>query len=342
MQRTDYKKVRQLAKDILDEYKKMIMVSDDLRQKLEALEGSFLDDAIDQINYFVNKLLAGLADAQDSIASVAVELIEYARLLEAGKGKNGKNAERAPASLNPSAMQTLPDDSVRSDFLVPNLSTPRDLFGTQFGMVKDSDGNLVYDSPIEMDQYLYKEQGSAYPTFQGTCGLCSCANILRLAGVNATEAQMITYASTTDNPIAFPQKLCTTEYFDPGMNGGTNPKSRQQILQHFGIDSGILPLVREKNGDISASNISTISDYISAGRGVILSVHADILCHDAPVGIDDYHAVTVTSVKKDNSGNVLGFYICDSANGGTSYYPSDKVRRSLTGAPMNVTHSIIR
>ena len=68
---------------------------------------------------------------------------------------------------------------------------------------------------------------------------------------------------------------------DPGMNGGTSPKSRQQILDHFGIDSGIFPIAHEADGSISESNLSQIADHVSAGRGVILSVHADVLWNDA-------------------------------------------------------------
>ena len=226
--------------------------------------------------------------------------------------------------------------------LTPNRSTPRDLACSQFGFAKDTDGNLVYDSPNEMNQYLYGQQGSADPLFQGTCGLCSCANILRLAGVNATEAEMISYASNTKSSNSLFGNLCQTGYSDPRMNGGTSPKDRQEILSHFGIDSGIFQLTHNDDGSISDDSITQIADRVSEGRGVILSVHADILWHDAPVGVDDYHAITVTSVKKDQNGNALGFYVCDSAMGGTSYYPAAKIQRALTGAPMNVTYSIIR
>jgi len=226
--------------------------------------------------------------------------------------------------------------------LAPTRTTPRDLAASQFGFTKDNDGNMVYDSPTEMNQYLYKTQGSADANFQGTCGLCSCANILRLSGVNASEAEMIAYASQTRDPNSFNGMLCATGYSDPGLNGGTSPKSRQQILDHFGIDSGIFPIAHDSDGSIADSNLSQIADHVSAGRGVILSVHADVLWNDAAFGIDDYHAVTVTSVKKNSAGDVLGFYICDSANGGTTYYPADKVKRALTGSPMNVTYPIIR
>lgn len=226
--------------------------------------------------------------------------------------------------------------------LAPTEERPRDLAASHFGFSKDKDGNYIYDSPTKMNGYLYTSQGSADPSFQGTCGLCSCANILRLAGVNATEAEMIAYASSESDPNSLSGTLCATGYSDPGMNGGTSPKSRQQILNHFGVDSGILPVSFDDDGSVAYSNTNQIADYVSAGRGVILSVHADVLWNDAPFGRDDYHAVTVTSVKKDSSGNILGFYICDSAMGGTTFYPAEKVIRALTGSPMNVTYSIIR
>lgn len=344
MQRTDYAQVRQLAKDILVEYKKMALLSGDLQNKLKALEGTFLDDSINQVKDYTTRLIGGLVNAQSFFFSIVSELTEYARLLEAGKGNAGSHLEHnsllTAAPVDQSGYSTPISDN-KPD-LAPTRNTPRDLIGTQFGMVKDSDGNLVYDSPVETDQYLYKDQGSANPAFQGTCGLCSCANILRLSGVNATEAQMIAYASTTKNPNTLFQKLCATGYSDFGMNGGTSPKTRQFILQNFGIDSGIFPLERERDGSISDRNLAAISDNVSAGRGVILSVHADVLWNDASVGIDDYHAVTVTSVKKDPAGNILGFYICDSAHNGTTYYTANKVKRALTGSPMNVTYSVIR
>lgn len=225
--------------------------------------------------------------------------------------------------------------------LQPNRTNPRDLPISQFGFTRDAEGNQVYDSPMEMNDYLYKKQGSAKWNFQGTCGLCSCANILRLAGVNADEAQMINYASTTKAPNSL-EKLCATGHFNPGRNGGTNPEGRRCILEHFGISSGLFDVDMDNYGGATQGTMNTISDFVSSGKGVILSVHADVLWHDAPYGINDYHAVTVTSVKKDNAGNVLGFYICDSAKGGTTYYSKDKLRRALTGARMNVTHQIIR
>ena len=251
-------------------------------------------------------------------------------------------AQQAAAATAGFAVAAAGGGNTPDDSMVPTRTTPRDLVASQYGFNKDSDGNMVYDSPNEMNQYLYSSQGSADATFQGTCGLCSCANILRLSGVNASEKDMLAYASKTRDPNSFNGMLCETGYADPGLNGGTSPKSRQQILNHFGIDSGIFPISYDADGSISNGNLTQIADYVSAGRGVILSVHADVLWNDAPYGVEDYHAVTVTSVKKNTAGDILGFYICDAANGGTTYYSADRVRRSLTGSPMNVTYAIIR
>lgn len=226
--------------------------------------------------------------------------------------------------------------------LTPNRSSPRTLSTSQYCLVQSSDGNLVYDSPDETDQYLHKEQGTAYSNFQGTCGLCSCANILRLAGVNATEEQMINFAATTDNPWRVGYKLCAVGFPNPGHNGGTTPEERQQILAHFGIQSDIVPLSDMKSGILYNDALLTISDHVCAGRGVILSVYAKVLWHNDPYDRNGRHAVSVTSVKKDINGNLLGFYICDSARNGTTYYPASLLQTALTGSSMNVTRSIIR
>lgn len=255
------------------------------------------------------------------------------------------SSEEAREQENPEEGKA--SDSARSEepgapTLEPNRKTPRDLAATQYGFTKDGDGNQIYDSPTDMDQYLYKNQGSAHPLYRGTCGLCSCANILRLAGVNATEKEVLDYARSTKDPNDPGSMLCETDYFNPRFNGGTTPKDRKLILEHFGISSSLISVISKEDGSPSEENVTRIAEQVSSGKGVILSVHANILRYDAPAKSGDNHAVTVTSVKKDKDGKVLGFYICDSAKDGTTYYSADRVQRSLTGSPMNVTHQIIR
>ena len=330
--------MRTLAKQLYIEVNSFLESFAALEAKISAVGdglGIYESEILGIIQHSRNTLKAN----QNDILNLAQQALQKADEIEALfflSGDGGAHATTVVAAGTGSSL------SNRTDGLEPTRTTPRDLAVSQFGFTKDSDGNMIYDSPTEMDEYLYKTQGSADSNFQGTCGLCSCANILRLSGINASEAEMIAYASQTRDPNSFNGMLCATGYSDPGLNGGTSPKGRQQILDHFGIDSGIFPIAYDSDGTIASSNLSRIADYVSAGRGVILSVHADVLWDDAAFGINDYHAVTVTSVKKNSAGDVLGFYICDSANGGTAYYPADQVKRALTGSPMNVTYSIIR
>jgi len=263
--------------------------------------------------------------ASDSAASASSGI-------ESVGGAVSENDSDAPIPWNEGETINIPH-------MEPNRSSPRDLPQTQYGFTKDSNGNLTYDSPMEMDKYLYAQQGSAYTNFQGTCGLCSCANILRLAGVNYSEKDMIDYAASTSSGNGWPQKLCTVNPFRPESSGGTNPKSRQQILEHFGISSGVFSVEME-NGVASDAAIENIAQYVADGRGVILSVHAGVLYNGRAVR-DDYHAVTVTSVTRNKYGDVSGFYICDS-NVGTTYYSAFQIKEALTGADMNVTYSYIR
>lgn len=245
-------------------------------------------------------------------------------------------------------MRLVNENNVISSNLQPTRRTPRDLPVTQFGFSVNSRGDMEYDSPNEMAQYLYASQGSAYSNFQGTCGLCSCANILRLAGVNATEKEIIDYAANTHigNGVfsrAFTgfQRLCTVNG-SPDSNGGTNAYSRQTILEHFGISSGIFN-VKMDGDSVSDETINEIANFVSDGRGVIISVDANVLYNsNFPRGYSPaYHAVTVTSVTRNKYGDVSGFYIADS-NVGTTFYPINHFREFLTDHDMNVTYSHIR
>jgi len=223
--------------------------------------------------------------------------------------------------------------------IAPNRTTPRDLPVTQYAFSKMDNGESIYDSPNEIGKYLYYSQGSANPNFLGTCGLCSCANVLRLAGVNLTESQVIEYASTTKASDSLFGTLCSVNPFNAHSSGGTRPKDRKEILEHFGISSGLFPVELEK-GRATDSTIYSIAKYVSEGRGVIASVHAGILYNGYETE-NDFHAVTITSVRKNKYGDITGFYIADS-NKGTNFYTIETFRNALTGADLNVSYSILR
>ena len=221
--------------------------------------------------------------------------------------------------------------------LAPTLSYPRDLPVTQFGFTDDGKGNLIYDSPVEMAQYLYASQGSAYKNFQGTCGLCSVANILRLSGVNIGEKEVIDYASK-DGIFSH---LCIVNPFSAKRSGGTTPEQRKQILDYFGISSSTWSVKKDKDGMASIETIKDIGKWVSEGKGVIIDVDAGAFYNDPRYnGLG--HAVTVTSVTKDKYDDVSGFYIVDS-NGGTSYYYAWQIQEAMRPfVDINVTSQIIR
>ncbi|MCR5486146.1 MAG: hypothetical protein K6F35_01305 [Lachnospiraceae bacterium] len=228
----------------------------------------------------------------------------------------------------------------------PVRSVPRSLPGTMLEEERLENGGTVYGNPELLNRYMYAVQGNAYDEFQGTCGLCAVANLLRMAGVNMTEKQVIDFAA--------PAGLCAFDQGnDPGENGGTDHLDRQSILAHFGVQSelfdvkgcGVDETYDRKTAEWTLEQLAT---FVTEGKGVIVNVNAyglwgGFVCFDDdPTKYDDSHAVLLTGVKKDAMGRVDGFYVCDSANNGTSYYDRDMMIASLTDAPANVTTFSLR
>ena len=232
------------------------------------------------------------------------------------------------------------DPSISEDSLKPTRQTARDLPLSQYGFTTNASGMEVYDSPLEVDQYLYSKQGSAYDNFKGTCGLCSCANVLRLAGVYYGEKEMIDYAADTQGGL-FSPRLCTVNPFSASASGGTTPKQRQQILDHFGVSSSVWNIKTDADGKTSIETINDIGKWVSEGRGVIVDVDAGLF-YNSPPNYGKGHAVTITSVEKNKYGDVTAFYILDS-NQGTIKCNSWEVQEMLrTFVGINVTSQIIR
>ncbi|MBE5893208.1 MAG: hypothetical protein E7286_07480 [Lachnospiraceae bacterium] len=87
MKYTDYKKVKELAKNILINQKNMYLLTADLDAKLKNLKASFQDDGIEEVEEYVKGLTAKLTNAEEAFSTIANELIQYADMLKAGKGK---------------------------------------------------------------------------------------------------------------------------------------------------------------------------------------------------------------------------------------------------------------
>ena len=199
---------------------------------------------------------------------------------------------------------------------------------------------LIYDSPNETNKFLLQSQGNAYPDYQDTCGLCACANILRLAGLDISEKEVIDYASKTKMIIYIKTWFGTFKWksFICGKHGATGGESIRKILEHYGIDSEFVNIDSEED-----NCLQQIAHYVEDGKGVILPVNSNTLWYGKPNDDNPDHVVVVTSMMKTYEGAILGFYICDTGRGeGTRFCSADEIRASLTKHPMNVTTKPIR
>lgn len=166
---------------------------------------------------------------------------------------------------------------------------------------------------------LISHQGSV-GQFEGTCGLVACANICRLSGLDITEEEIVHKAIKLEK--------CTTGR-TPSHNGATNADERQFMLHQYGIESKCIP----QDAEIAAK-------YLEEGKGVIVSVDIDYLRTGKKGKVS--HAVTLTGTKRDQNGNLMGLYMCDSLNAPSFYYSKEELGESFTSTKMNVTSKAIR
>lgn len=184
----------------------------------------------------------------------------------------------------------------------------------------------VFNTPEETGKVLDSCQGKL-DGFWGTCGCMSCVNILKLAGIDISEEELVTYAATHSNMSG--ESLCTYGHADYAANGGTTSLDRKNILEAYGVKSELVP-----------ASIDNIFRAVGQGKGVIASVHADYL-YDGKISADDRHAIIITSVKYKN-GKPYSIITCDSNNRPCEEYYVSTFQTALTDNPLNVTTKIIR
>ncbi len=224
---------------------------------------------------------------------------------------------------------------------MPMGTTPNSFTKTRQEWHQDDPFIKIFNSPKKTGSYLNCHQGvperiggEGIEGFEGTCGLVCCENILRMAGVIITEAEIVNYAKSYSQGN---RPLCTINS-TPEKNGGTYVQDRQEILKHYGIDSKIE----------YTTDLEKIANYVTEGRGVILSVDSCMLWYETVSAAPDKHAITITSVERDAISNeITAFYICDS--GSRNDDSSRRVNADIlyeamkpTGGELNVTNTIIR
>ena len=174
-------------------------------------------------------------------------------------------------------------------------------------------GNTRFDSPETAGLNLNYDQGTAVWRYKGTCGLCSCENVARLAGKDITEADVI--------KLARKNNWCDQRQKEAGDNGGTCDYQRQDILDALGIESYL---------DYNHS-LENIAQQIETGRGVIASVNVSSFWPDCD--LDGNHAITITSVERSPDGNIAAFYVCDSGSRDNDY--ARRVAPELMASSLN-------
>lgn len=179
-------------------------------------------------------------------------------------------------------------------------------FSAALKSVKQLFSSAPYKSPIQPCPIKpivgTKWQNDASAVFPGqqsyqNCGIQSVRQLVEQARhecLKDTELEFLEKAI----------KTCGAETGDPhpGDSGGTSAVTRQCILKHFGVESGVQ--------DASMENVDAA---LRSGKGVIISADVSVLWKDqAGVAAQSgRHAVVLTHGAYDADGNLLGVYVND-------------------------------
>lgn len=212
-------------------------------------------------------------------------------------------------------------------------SHPRDLSHTQYGfepMMVNGEMCMMYNKPYETANSLVQHQGNNSRDVQGDCGLCQCVNTLRLAGISdVSEDDIINVATTCSGETS---RLLDMHNPDPEERGGTTAGGRQEVLQRYNLDSYIQPISTDRN-----EAVSRLSQAVSSGRGVIVSVDAGRLWNDSRYS-GGGHAISLLSVSENGD----RFIYSDTGAGTVGVISASDLGSALTGRPANITSNIIR
>lgn len=187
--------------------------------------------------------------------------------------------------------------------------------------ISDVENAVVCGNPLELGEKLDCIQGfdNKYGAY-GTCGLNSISNVCTIAGLDVPEYDVVEYAMEND--------LC--EKVGPSaLGGGVWANQTIKILEHYGIES-----------HCELSEVATpdrVAELVEGGHGVIMGVNSGVLqdrewkVYNDQGEIETTHYVTITGTVRDAaSGEIKGFYLCDSssgrADGGAIYTPLEKIQ----------------
>lgn len=161
---------------------------------------------------------------------------------------------------------------------------------------------LVTGNPFELGENLDDCQGDNKRNYGGDCGVVTLTNILRMAGLDVTEDDVL-------------NKGCKMHLVDqpwfasPENKGGTSVYGREKLLEAYGIDCSVTD---DKNG---TGSLDSLAKYVENGHGVNISTNAGYEWNELSAVENGYsnHSIAVTGTARNpETGELKGLYVCDS------------------------------
>lgn len=186
----------------------------------------------------------------------------------------------------------------------------------------------LFDHPDLIAQRGVYSQGHNSLGIDGTCGLCSSATVMNIAGYQYNEDDVVVYAMKN--------KLCTE-------SGGTSARHRKQIIEGMAKVSMTTTV---------GTSLQDIASLVEQGKGVILAIEASYVNPEWYGPYDPMqpsgHAVTLASVVRDAKTNEIVKYVIIDSNGRNPEEARQFVEPKVLekafgalGAEANITNEIL-
>lgn len=306
--------------------------------------GVLLSGDSNTVRIFENPLLM-LADAEQALGretAVSAENISRFLLTDdpsaclANLFSTHPELSQAELAVAPERIPVIEQAISESGFLLPERNAEtleRVSYESEIPLLKpvparQPDGRevLVCGEPQKVAKVLDYRQGQNNLGFQGTCGIVSSRNILRLFGICTSEDELVHYAAL--------KGLCVVDS-RPYLSGATNAAYRDRLLRDWGMPGHI----------IKGATAAQSAEEFEKGLGVMAGVNAGILWNNPNCYGNGFsnHVVSLIGTERDQLGDLTGVYICDSGRnraGDTArYIPVDLWREVLEvpGSSLNVT-----
>lgn len=199
----------------------------------------------------------------------------------------------------------------------------------ELGKVSNCRDAVTHGNPEILGNHMDYQQGVEINGLMvlGNCGLDSSRNMLALCGKHYTE-EFITKTAAQNKLCDFNPKLPAKD------RGGTTSSWREKLLEKFSVE---VESISQK--DIT---LDEIADKLDVGKRGIISLNAGILRNEiSSVSTDSKgnprsnHVVTLLSAVRDReTGELAGFYICDSGSEISepfTYVTVDRMKKAFTG-----------